>query len=220
MRQMKRGHYEKDEFQVIMQNVVKFMVRHRQTSVLIAAILIIGIGLTVYLTSADREVRNPEADLMHLQAMSLVNMGRFNEAENILLDLTSQYANTRAGKIGIYYLGVIYYHTGRFPESLERFEKFLSVQKNHELLEQSAQFGAGCAAEGLKDYERAQRFYRDLTKDDTSPFYMVGVLSYGRVTGILGDKEKAREILENLIEQDPPPDMAADASFYIGMFSQ
>jgi len=220
MRQMKRGHYEKDEFQVIMQNVIKFIVRHRQTSVLIAAVLIIGIGFTVYMTSSDREVRNPEADLMHLQAMSLVNMGRFNEAENILIDLTTQYANTRAAKIGIYYLGVIYYHTGRFTESLERFEKFLSVQKNHELLAQSARFGAGCSAEGLKDYERAQKYYKKLIGDETSPFYMMGMLSYGRVTGMLGDKEEARRILESLIEQEPPPDIAADASFYMGMFSQ
>ena len=220
MRQMKRGHYEKDEFQVVMQNIVKFIVRHRQTSTLIAAIVIIGVVAAVYLTSTGRETSDPQADLMHLQAMSLVNMGRFNEAENILLDLTSQHANTRAGKIGIYYLGVIYYHTGRFSESLERFEKFLSVQKNHELLEQSAQFGAACAAEGLKEYERAQQYYKKVTGDDTSPFYTIASLSYARVTGILGDKEEALSILENLIEQEPPPDIAADASFYIGMFSQ
>lgn len=220
MKQMKRGHYEKDEFQVLTQKAVKYIVRHRQTSVLIAAIVIIGIVAAVYLTSTGRETKNPEADLMHLQAMSLVNMGRFNEAENILLDLTSQYANTRAGKIGIYYLGVIYYHTGRFTESLERFEKFLSVQKDHELLAQSARFGAACAAEGLKDYERAQKYYKEITADEESPFYMLAMLSYGRVTGMLGDKEKAREILTDLMEQEPPPDVAADASLYIGMFSQ
>jgi tetratricopeptide (TPR) repeat protein len=220
MRQMKRGHYEKDEFQVIMQKVVKFIVRHRQTSVLIGAIVVIGIVAVVYMTSTGRETTNPEADLMHLQAMSLVNMGRFNEAENILLELTTQHANTRAGKIGIYYLGVIYYHTGRFTEALERFEKFLSVQKNHEVLGQSARFGAGCAAEGLKDYERAQKYYKELIDDDTSPFYMMSMLSYGRVTGMIGNKEEARRILDNLIEQEPPPDIAADASFYMGMFSQ
>ncbi|UCC11196.1 MAG: tetratricopeptide repeat protein [candidate division WOR-3 bacterium] len=220
MRQMKRGHYEKDEFQVVMQNIIKFIVRHRQTSVLIAAIVIIGIVAAVYLTSTSRETTNPEADLMHLQAMSLVNMGRFNEAENVLLDLTSQYANTRSGKIGIYYLGVIYYHTGRFTESIERFEKFLSVQKAHKLLERSAQFGAGCSAEGLKDYERAQKYYEKVISDDTSPFYKIALLSYGRVTGLIGEKEKAVETLKDLMEQDPPPDIAADAHFYIGMFSQ
>jgi tetratricopeptide (TPR) repeat protein len=217
---MKRGHYEKDEFQVIMQNIVKFIVRHRQTSAMIAAIVIIGIAAVVYMTSTGRETPNPEADLMHLQAMSLVNMGRFNEAENVLLDLTSQYANTRSGKIGIYYLGVIYYHTGRFAESIERFEKFLSVQKGHNLLERSAQFGAGCSAEGLKDYERAHKYYEKVISDDTSPFYKIALLSYGRVTGLIGEKEKATEILEDLMEQDPPPDIAADAHFYIGMFSQ
>ena len=220
MRQMKRGHYEKDEFQVVMQNIVKFIVRHRQTSVLIAAVVVIAIGAVVYMTSTGRETANPEADLMHLQAMSLVNMGRFNEAENVLLDLTSRFANTRSGKIGIYYLGVIYYHTGRFTEAIDHFEKFLSVQKNHRLLESSAQFGAGCSAEGINDYERAQKHYQKIISDEKSPFYMIGLLSYGRVTGLTGDKEKAIQILEDLMEQDPPPDIAADAHFYIGMFSQ
>lgn len=218
MQQMKRGHYKKDEFQTLMDKGIKYIVRHRETSIFIAAVVLIAIILIIVL-APGREKQNPEADMLHTQAMGLVIMGRFQEAENTLLDLTSTYSNTRAGKIGYYYLGTIYYNSGRFDEALTNFEKFLSVQKKDYLLVPSARFGAACSAEGLKDYETALGYYKKVSVDKESPFYLMAMLAHARVTGLLGNKEEAREILEELLEQDPPPDIVSDARFYIGYFN-
>lgn len=215
---MKRGHYKKDEFQTIMDKGIKYVVRHRETSILIATVALIAIVLIIVL-APGREKQNPEADMLHTQAMGLVTMGRLQEAENTLLDLTSKYSNTRAGKIGYYYLGTIYYNTGRFDQALTKFEKFLSVQKRDYLLVPSARFGAACSAEGLKDYETALGYYKKVSADKESPFYLMAMLAYARVTGLLGNKEEAREMLEELLEQDPPPDIVSDARFYIGFFN-
>ena len=219
MQQMKRGHYDKDEFQAIMNKIITYVVRHRETSILIAVVALIAIVLVIVL-APGRETQNPEADMLHTQAMGLVTMGRFQEAENTLLDLTSKYSNTRAGKIGYYYLGTIYYNTGRFDQALTNFEKFLSVQKKDYLLVPSARFGAACSAEGLKDYEAALSYYKKIIADKESPFYLMAMLAYARVTGLLGNKEEAREMLEDLLEQDPPPDIVSDAKFYIGFFNE
>lgn len=219
MQQMKRGHYKKDEFQTIMDKGIKYIVRHRETSILIAVVALIAIVLVIIL-APGRETQNPEADMLHTQAMGLVTMGRFQEAENTLLDLTSRYSNTRAGKIGYYYLGTIYYNTGRFDQSLTNFEKFLSVQKKDYLLVPSARYGAACSAEGLRDYETALSYYKKIIADKESPFYSMAMLAYARVTGLLGNKEEAREMLEELLEQDPPPDIVSDARFYIGFFNE
>ncbi len=218
MQQMKRGHYKKDEFQTIMDKGIKYVVRHRETSILIATVALIAIVLIIVL-APGREKQNPEADMLHTQAMGLVTMGRLQEAENTLLDLTSKYSNTRAGKIGYYYLGTIYYNTGKFDQALTNFEKFLSVQKRDYLLVPSARFGAACSAEGLKDYETALGYYKKVSADKESPFYLMAMLAYARVTGLLGNKEEAREMLEELLEQDPPPDIVSDARFYIGFFN-
>ncbi len=218
MQQMKRGHYDKDEFQAIMNKIITYVVRHRETSILIAVVALIAIVLVIVL-APGRETQNPEADMLHTQAMGLVTMGRFQEAENTLLDLTSKYSNTRAGKIGYYYLGTIYYNTGRFDQALTNFEKFLSVQKKDYLLVPSARFGAACSAEGLKDYEAALSYYKKIIADKESPFYLMAMLACARVTGLLGNKEEAREMLEELLEQDPPPDIVSDAKFYIGFFN-
>jgi predicted acyltransferase (DUF342 family) len=48
----------------------------------------------------------------------------------------------------------------------------------------------------------------------------MAMLAYARVTGLLGNKEEAREMLEELLEQDPPPDIVSDARFYIGFFNE
>ncbi|MBA7519603.1 Cell division coordinator CpoB [subsurface metagenome] len=219
MRQIKRGHREEDEFRKIMKKFITYMVRHRETSILVGIVILVGISFLVF-TLSKSEQQNPAADLLHTQAMGLISMGRLQEAENILLDLTTTYQNTRPGKIGIYYLGTIYYHTGRFDESLENFDKFLSLQKKDYLLVPSALFGAGCSAEGLKDYERALGYYERAIKDKKSPFYFMGMLAYGRTNGLVGNTDKAQEILKELVAQNPPSDIANDARFYIGYFNE
>ena len=219
MRQMKRGHQEEDEFRKLMNKFIKLIVHHRETSI-IAAIVVIGIITLLLYRLSSGEQQRPEADLIHTQTIGLITMGRFQEAENLLQDLTQRFENTRPGKIGFYYLGMIYYHSARFEEALTNFEKFVKLQKNDYLLIPSALFGAGCCAEALKDYERALGYYEKIIKNKESPFYYLGMLAYGGITGLLGDKEKAREILKGLIEQNPSRDIESDARYYIGYFNE
>ena len=117
MRQIKRGHREEDEFLTFMQKITKFILRYRDVSIIVGIIIVVGISVLVYtLSSGENHV--PEADILNTNAMGLMSMGRLQDAENILLDLTTRFPNTRSGKVGYYYLGVLYYHTGRFDESL------------------------------------------------------------------------------------------------------
>jgi tetratricopeptide (TPR) repeat protein len=219
MKNIKRGTYTEDEFQSTMRKIMKYIVRHRETSIWIGIGVVAVIVVAMYFLSSG-EAQNPEADLLHTQVMAYMTTGRIQETENVLLELTQKFANTRPGKIGFYYLGVLYYNTGRFEEALDVFDEFLRRQKNDYLLTPSALYGAGCAAEGLKDYERARTYYEKIIKDKNSNFYQLGLLAYGRVCGIMGDTETAREVLENLLAQNPVPDIAADAQFYLGYFSE
>ncbi len=219
MRQLKRGHREEDEFLSTMQKVVKFVVRHRETSIFVGAVAVVGIALAIFLLSRG-EQQQPEADMLHMQALGLISMRQYQAAESTLYDLGQRFPRTRAGKIAYYYLGAVYYHTGRFQEALDNYKEFLKRERSDYVLVPAALLGAGGAAEGLKDYEQALTYYEKLTKDKDSPFYHVGMLSYGRVTGILGDTEKAKSILEELLEQEPAQDVASDAKFYIGFFSR
>lgn len=219
MRQMKRGHYEEDQFQSLLHRGMKFIVRHQNIAFVVVAVVVIGGGFLIY-SSTQEEQRNPEAGMLHTQVMGLISMGRFQEAEVMLNDLTSKYKNTREGKIAVYYLGIINYHSGKFRESLDYFKEFLSLAGGDYLLAPSARYGAACSAEGLKDYEQAQTLYKKITTNKDSPFYFPAFLAYARVTGLLGDKEQAQEMLEELLEKKPPTDIAMDAQFYIGFFSK
>lgn len=219
MRDMKRGHTKEDEFQSIMQRVIKFIVKHQETSIWVGIGAVAVIVLVIILSSRG-ERTNPEADLMHTQAIGMVSMGRFQEAENVFVELTEKHGNTRAGHIGLYYLGVINYYTGRFNEALEYLDRFLRVEKNDYLLTPSALYGAGCASEGIKDYEKAKGYYARLLKDKEGAFYHQGLLAFGRTLGILGDTEQARKTLEELVAANPPGDLANDAKFYLGYFNR
>jgi tetratricopeptide (TPR) repeat protein len=221
MRQIKRGHYKEDEFQSTMEKVMKYIVRHREKSILIGIGFVAAVVLLMLFISRG-ETTNPQADFLHTQALGLISTGRIQEAETVLADLTQNYGNTRAGKIGLYYLGVLTYHTGRFEESVDYFDRFLAAEKNDYLLRPSALLGAGNAAEGIKDYELAAKYYEKLMREKDAPLQVYGALAYGRVVGLLGDTEKARKILQDLVDSDPPPpnDVAADARFYLGYFKQ
>ena len=219
MRQIKRGHYKEDEFQSTMEKLMKYVVRHEEKSMIIGVGALAAIILVIFFVGRG-EQSNPQADLMHTQVLGLMSAGRIQEAETVLLELTQKYQNTRPGKIGLYYMGVIMYHTGRFDESLVYFDKFLAAAKNDYLLGPSALMGAGSAAEGLRDYQRALKYYEKLTRDEKSPLHDYGVLAYGRILGVLGETEKSKEILEELLDKEPSSDVAADARFYLGYFSQ
>ncbi len=219
MKQIKRGVRKDDEFVTAIQKIAKYIVRHRETSIWIGVVLILGISGLIYFLSTG-EQQNPQADLLHTQAMGYMSVGKVQEAENTLLTLIQKYSNTRPGEIGYYYLGVLCYHTGRFDSAMQYFDEFLGREKHDHILSPSALFGAGCAAEGLKDYEKALNYYARIVQDKKSPFYYEGMLAYGRVHGIVGNIAKAKEILEELLKQNPSNDIAADARFYLGYFNQ
>ena len=42
MRRMKRGTYKEDEFQSSMQKIMKYIVRHRETSIWVGVVFILG----------------------------------------------------------------------------------------------------------------------------------------------------------------------------------
>ncbi|HEX7320621.1 MAG TPA: tetratricopeptide repeat protein [bacterium] len=218
-RDMKRGVKTEDEFQSIMQKAIKFIVRHKETSIWVGIGVVAAIVFFGYMTSKS-EVQKPEAELMQTQAIGMISQGRFPDAEQVLTELSTKYSNTRPGKIALYYLGVIYYYRGQFAEALDYFDKFLGNMKNDYLLTPSAQYAAGCAAEGLKEYEKALGYYSRIIKDKTSPFYFQSLLAYGRISGIQGEYEKAQTILKDLVTQNPPPDITNDAKFYIGYFNR
>jgi tetratricopeptide (TPR) repeat protein len=219
MRQMKRGHYEEDTFQKTMNDLIKYVTRHRDIAIVVGMIVLVGAGIIIYRTSRGETI-NPDAEILHTQVMGYIKTGRFQEAEGILMELIDQYGNTRAGKIGLYYMGVLKYHTGQFAEALDYFQKFMSKERNDPLLTPSAYFGAACAAEGLKDYDQATKYYEKVAHNKDSPMYHIGKLGYARTQGLLGNKEKAQELLNELVDEDPPPDIAMDAKFYIGYFNE
>ncbi len=219
MRDMKRGSKTEDAFQKTMEKIIKFVVKHRETAIWVGIGIIVAIFAIAYFSSPKEKV-NPEAEMIYTQAINLLNMGRMQEAEGYFLQLMEKHGGTRPGRLAHYYLGVLNYHTGRFSEALDYFDKFLAKEKKDPLLTPSAQIGAGCAAEGLKDYERALRYYGSAAKNKNSHFYFLGMLSWARVNGILGNSDKAKAILQELLKQNPPQDIVADARFYMGYFNK
>lgn len=219
MRNIERGHVKEDEFRSLIQKVIKYILRHRENAIWIGiAIVAVIVGL-IYMSSRRVTVK-PEAELMYTQAMSLVTMGRLSDGEQMFSQLSEKFPSTRPGTVAFYYLGTIKFYRGQYQEALDLFEKYLSKDPNDFLLAGSARYAAGCAAEGIKDYEKALKYYQQISAKKDSPFYLPALLASGRLEGMLGNKEKARIILEELLKQENlSQDLARDAKFYLGYFN-
>ncbi len=219
MRNIERGHEKEDEFRSLMQKVIKYIVRHRENAIW-GGITIVAVIVGLIYISSKRVSTKPEAELMYTQAMSLVTMGRMQDGEQMFQQLSEKFPSTRPGTLALYYLGTINYYNGRHQEALTFFEKYLAKDRNDYLLQGSARYAAGCAAEGLKDLEKALGYFRRVADQKDSPFYFAGSLASGRLEGMLGNKEQARQILQALLkEENLPQDISNDAKFYIGYFN-
>jgi tetratricopeptide (TPR) repeat protein len=218
MRNIERGHVKEDEFQSLMQKAIKYIVKHRENAIWGVVMVIAAVVVVVYLSSRNEAVK-PEAELMQTQAISLITMGRIADAQNMFTQLSEKYPSTRPGKISLYYLGVISFSGGKFAEALTFFNRYLGKDKDDFLLSGSAFYAAGCCAEGMKDYEKALVFYRKAAGNKKSPYYHQALLASGRLEGMLGNKDQAKEILRKLLELNPAQDVANDAKYYLGYFN-
>jgi len=219
MRNIERGHEKEDEFRSLMQKAIKYIVRHRDNAIW-GGITIVAVVVGLIYISSKRDTVKPEAELMYTQAMSMVTMGRMQDGEQLFQQLSEKFPSTRPGTLALYYLGTISFYNGRHQEALTFFEKYLAKDRHDYLLGGSALYAAGCAAEGVKDLEKALGFYRRITSRKDSPFYFAGQLATGRIEGLLGNREQARQILQDLLkEENLPQDISSDAKFYIGYFN-
>lgn len=219
MRNIERGHEKEDEFRSLMQKVIKWIVRHRENAIWIGITVVAAVVGLIYLSS-KRDTVKPEAELMYTQAMSLVTMGRLADGEQMFQQLSEKYPSTRPGTLALYYLGTISYYNGRHEEALTFFDKYLKKDGNDHLLGGSALYAAGCAAEGVNDLEKAIGYFRRAAGRKDSPFYFAGRLQSGRIEGLLGNREQARQILQDLLkEENLPQDISTDAKFYLGFFN-
>ena len=212
----KHKELKSDKFIDTVGTVAKFVIKEKQKAFWVGLGLLVVVVVMIYFSS-QRKGESPQANLMHLEGMSMLQSGQVQQAESRFADIVRQFPGTNPGRQSIYYLGYICYMTKRYDEAIQHFQRFLSKTKKEFILASSAEMGVAGCKEGLKDYRGALEGYERILKNyPKSPLSLQAKLGAGRVKGALGDYEGAKQYLEQVIADKTAGAVAEEAKFYLG----
>jgi Flp pilus assembly protein TadD/peroxiredoxin len=134
-------------------------------------------------------------------ATALLNLGNlyrrarnFSEAENLLgRALQAEPDNPEAN----YNLGMLYAQQSQFPKASEYFERALSLRPDYP----DALNNLGVLLVRQGRYSEAQEKFADCIR--VAPNLDQGYLNLARLYAVMNDKEKARSVLQDLLQRQP-----------------
>lgn len=130
-----------------------------------------------------------------------------------LLEIAGEYGSTDAGNLAHFYAADALYNLGEYDRALEHFQEF---DKPDGFLGASAIAGAAAVYENRGEHERAADLYmeaaRFFTNPLSSPQYL---LNAGRAYESAGDFAEAQRAYEQIREDYPDSNIAAQVDVYI-----
>lgn len=192
-----------------------------QKYVLGAVGLIAVIIVAVILYNNSMEQSSVEANTALSRTIPIYESGSYQEAidgrpgTNVLglKKIADEYDGTEAGEIAKMYLANSYYFLGDYESAINAYDDY---DGDIELFSASSMAGKAASYEALNNYDQAaSNFKNAYSVSDTNPSNPDYMLSAGINFIKAGDKENARETLENLKKQYESSSAAIEADKYI-----
>jgi len=129
------------------------------------------------------------------------------------LHINEKYANTKAGNLSNYYIGVIYYKQGDFKKAVEFLSKF---EGDDQIIAPMAKGQIADAFVELEQLEDALEYYVKAAKmsdnNFTAPLFY---FKAGKVALELNKKDKAKKYFELIKKKYPKSDQAKESDIFI-----
>ena len=201
---------KEDRFQTFVEKTAEAYYRDRQRFWVIGGIVLaVVIGAILFIQSRGRGGPNSEAQLRFTEALGIYTSGQPEQAEQAFKDVAGRFRSDPVGITAHYYLGQLYYSSGRFAEAKQEFARFLSRAKGDPILGPGAQLGIANCDEELGDYLAAGREYEKVLRSyPKSPIAFDAAMSAGRAYIAAGAHDQAERVYTALKEQEPSGDKA------------
>lgn len=131
------------------------------------------------------------------------------------LDIIENYKSTDAANLAYYAAGVSYLQKNEFDKAIQYLEKF---KGKDEFLTAVAKGAIADAFVGNDQADEAVAYYEEAANVRTNSYTTPKYLLKAGITAIqVGQKDKAKVLLERLKDEYPDSDEAAEVSAYLGM---
>ena len=137
------------------------------------------------------------------EALTAFRTGDVKTAEEILAPVSKEYGGRREGAYADYFLGKCALETGKFPEAIKAFDRYLSKSGSYPFFHDAAMEGKAVAFEDGRQYQQAAETYLELSKNIKTNGFME--TTYLRRAAenfrLANEKQKALDVLGELLEK-------------------
>ena len=170
---------------------------HSKKIVLIVAAVIVVLA-AAYLVHKYREGKNDEAALMFNTAVEKLDSGDLEGALAGFEEITKQFPDKKISKIAIYYSGVIDYKLGKYDDSINELNEFLTSGVEEDTLIQSAILTQGMARIEEGKWQQAVQFLEQFKEIPEGPVRDRALVNLAIAYEKLGQKAKADAVYREL----------------------
>jgi len=205
---------KEDRFQKFVEKAAEFYYENpRRFWIGVGVGLFVIVGVILLVQNRPRPMRNAEAELRLMDALSNLYQGNLGYAERALNELAGSFPKDYAGIRAHHYLGLVYFSSQppRLAEAKREFETFLRKAKRDPVLTPAAKMGIAACEEQLENYSRAAEIYEAVYNQyRTMPLGFEALLGAGRCYREAGLLDKAEEIYRSYLKDHNIPVDKAD----------
>lgn len=161
-------------------------------------IVVIAGGVLYY--SRVKGNKEDKASKLFSRGIALYSQNNIEGSISVFQDLSSKFGGTSPGIKSLYYLGNLYYFTGKHEQAREKFERYLKYAKDDILLP-GALLGIADTYTEQRNFFLAQKKYEEVKKRfPKSALAPKALMSAARCAIVLGNSNKAKEIYNKIIK--------------------
>jgi len=140
-------------------------VRERPRDYIGGVLLVIALIFLIYMLRSGSNQDFPIARQMWFQAVSLMQAQRFNDAIEVLQDLSIRFPKSPEGKKAIYYLANFAFFEGDYVTAKTRYETYLARKPEDPLLKAGAKEALGVIDFIMGNYESGRKRIMEAYKE-------------------------------------------------------
>ncbi|RMF65549.1 MAG: tetratricopeptide repeat protein [Calditrichaeota bacterium] len=201
---------KQDKFVTYYFKAQDYIVRNTRT-ILSGAAAIVVLLVAIFIYSSKQAEKEKEAVVQLTKARIEYFAGKYDAAIPLLNNVVESYGGTRSAKEGLFYLANAYFFTQKYDEARQAFEKFLD-ESDDDILNASAMAGIAACLEETGKYLEAAKAYEQAARKYSEGFQAPqNLLNAARCYVHVGEKESARQLLNEIVEDYADSNAKTDA---------
>lgn len=183
--------------------VTEFVQRHSRTFIIALAALAAVTAVVVF-TLSSRSAKSREAAQLLGRAYLTMTMGNAELSVNDFETIVEDYGGSPSAPLATYYLADLYFRNGRYEEALKYFQLYVDGYHHNQFLTVASLVGVADSYMELGRPASAGEFYLKAFQTDTSGLEATKqLLRSGQAYLLAGEKENAKEVFQQLIDDYP-----------------